>query len=131
MKNNRVIHFEIQADDIERAKKFYEDAFDWKIEKVMSSGDGPMDYWGLKTGEEGSPGINGGLYQRPTDNKIYTYDCTILVDDLDKAIDAVIMNGGTITQEKMEIPKVGWFSGGLDTEGNKFGLMQPTDWKPS
>ena len=33
--SNRVIHFEIQADDIERAKKFYEGALGWKIEKYM------------------------------------------------------------------------------------------------
>ena len=26
---NRVVHFEIHADDIERAKKFYGDVFGW------------------------------------------------------------------------------------------------------
>jgi len=43
--DNRVIHFEIQADDTERAKKFYEDALGWKIEKAMSKDEGGMmDY---------------------------------------------------------------------------------------
>jgi hypothetical protein len=123
--SNRVIHFEIQADDIERAKKFYEKTFGWKIEQMMAADDkGGMDYWGLTTGPDGKPGINGGMYKRPMDKKIMTYDCTIGVADIDKAIDLVKKNGGTITQEKMEIPDVGLFAGGLDTEGNKFGLME-------
>lgn len=125
---NRVIHFEIQADDVARAKKFYEDAFGWEISQMMTVETGGMDYWGLKTGEDGTPGINGGLYQRPADNKLFTYDCTLSVDDIDKAIEDVKKSGGQIHGEKMEIPGVGWFAHGTDTEGNKFGLMQPTEW---
>ena len=129
MTNNRVVHFEIQADDLPRAKKFYEKAFGWKIEQMMKKEQGGMDYWGLTTGES-APGINGGMYQRSKDEEIYTYDCTIAVQDIDKAMVAVKANGGMITKEKSEIPHVGWFAGAKDTEGNKFGLMQPTEWKP-
>ena len=95
----------------------------------MKAEEGGMDYWGLKTGPDGTPGINGGLYQRRDEGKIYTYDCTIQVDDIDKAIADVKSNGGTINGDKMEIPGVGWFASGLDTEGNKFGIMQPTGWQ--
>lgn len=127
---NRVVHFEIQADDVERASEFYKKVFGWKIEQWMKKEEGGMDYWGLITGESGT-GINGGLYQRPADGeKFYLYDCTIDVEDIDKAIADVKASGGTITKEKMEIPKVGWFAGAKDTEGNRFGIMQPTDWKP-
>jgi hypothetical protein len=126
---NSVIHFEIQADDIQRAKQFYETVFGWKVDQWMKAEDGGMDYWGLVTRPDGEPGINGGLYQRPADNKLYTYDCTIQVADIDKAIEAVKKNGGIIRGEKMQIPGVGWFAGGTDTEGNRFGLMQPTEWQ--
>lgn len=126
---NRVIHFEIQADDVERVKKFYEKVLGWKIEQVMTKEKGGMDYWGITTGDS-VPGINGGLYQRPADgDKFYLYDCTVGVADLDKAVEDVKANGGTITREKMEIPGVGWFAGAKDTEGNRFGLMQPTGWQ--
>lgn len=125
---NPVVHFEIQADDLGRAKAFYEQTFGWKIEQMMTKEQGGMDYWGLTTREDGTPGINGGMYQRPADNKLTTYDCTIQVPDIDKAIEDVRKNGGTIRQEKMEIPGVGWFAGGTDSEGNRFGIMQPTDW---
>jgi uncharacterized protein len=129
MANNRVIHFEIQADDIARAKKFYTDVFGWDIPQIMTKEQGGMDYWGLTTGADGTPGINGGLYQRDPDNKIYTYDCTIQVADIDKAMEAVKNGGGKIIGEKMEIPGVGWFATANDTEGNKMGLMQPTEWQ--
>src|SRR6185369_14903807 len=101
---NRVIHFEVQADNIDRAKSFYEKAFGWKVEQMMTEEKGGMDYWGLTTRADGTPGINGGMYKRPQDNKIMTYDCTIQVDDIDAAIEAVKQNGGKITKEKGEIP---------------------------
>ncbi len=127
---NRVIHFEIQADDVGRVTKFYQNVLGWKIDQMMTKEQGGMDYWGITTGD-GGVGINGGLYQRPADGeKFYLYDCTVDVVDLDKAMEAVKTNGGTITRDKMEIPGVGWFAGAKDTEGNRFGLMQATGWQP-
>lgn len=130
--NNRPIHFEIQADDADRAKKFYENCLGWKIEKSTMPGVG-MDYWMIMTGE--GPGINGGLYKR-SDNpmrKITTFDCTIQVSDLDKVIEAIKANGGKIEpwdgKEKWEMKGLGWFARGVDSEGNVFGLLQPTEWQ--
>lgn len=124
-----VVHFEIQADDIDRAKKFYQQVFGWKIEQMMTKEKGGMDYWGLTTRPDGQPGINGGMYERPKDDKLTTFDCTVQVDDIDAAVAAVKKNGGIIRREKGEIPGVGWFAAATDTEGNRFGLMQPTQWK--
>ena len=126
---NRVVHFEIQADNVERAKKFYENVLGWKIEKYMSEQDsGMMDYWLVMTGPDGTPGINGGIYNRPSDDKLYTFDCTVEVKDIDKAIAAVKSNGGEIMRNKSELPGVGWFAGVKDTEGNRFALMQAVGW---
>jgi predicted enzyme related to lactoylglutathione lyase len=105
---NRVIHFEIQADDLSRAKKFYETAFGWEINQMMTAEQSGMDYYGLKTGADGTPGINGGMYKRPTENQLNTYDCTLLVENVDKAITDVKNSGGQIHGEKSEIPGVGW-----------------------
>jgi predicted enzyme related to lactoylglutathione lyase len=136
---SRVVHFEIQADDAERAKKFYENALGWKIEKwggadaTADTGVG-MDYWGLITGPSDKPGINGGLYKRSDGlRKVNTFDCTIEVENIDKAIEAIKANGGTIQpwegKEKWEMAKIGWFSRAVDTEGNVFGILQPTAWQ--
>jgi len=129
----RVMHFEVQADDLKRAKNFYEKVFDWKIEKMMTADPNnkdSMDYWGLTTGPDGTPGINGGMYQRPKDKANYMYYCTITVGDIDETIEMIKKNGGKMKTEKMEIPKVGWFANAIDTEGNVFGLMEPTEWMP-
>lgn len=126
----RVIHFEIQADDIARARTFYEEAFGWTFEQLMKPDEGGMEYWGVTTGPDGTPGINGGLYPRPADDRYNTFDCTILVEDIDAAVAAVRENGGTIRREKSELKDVGWFASCTDTEGNHFALMQATGWKP-
>ena len=135
MANNRVVYFEIQADEPSRAKDFYEKAFGWKIEK--SEMDVPMDYWSITTGDKDKPGIDGGLYNRPKEWSSHTYDCTILVEDIDQAIEAVKKAGGKIDKikeaegaEKIEMKQIGWFARGTDTEGNRFGIMQATEWKP-
>ena len=56
----KVVHFEIPADNPERANKFYADTFGWEISKMP----GPEDYWMLKTGPQDDPGIGGGLMKR-------------------------------------------------------------------
>jgi predicted enzyme related to lactoylglutathione lyase len=126
------MHFEIQADDAARAKKFYESALGWKIEKTSMS-DVDMGYWLVKTGE--GPGIDGGLYERKEnpEREIKSFDCTISVDDIDKVIAAIKANGGKIElregKEKWEMKGLGWFARAIDTEGNVFGLIQATGWK--
>ena len=55
-----------------------------------------MDYWMVMTGD--GPGINGGVYNRKDNSrhKLHSFDCTVLVDDIDKVIKAVKANGGQI-----------------------------------
>lgn len=115
---SRVVHFEIPADDPERAIKFYEKAFNWKIEKW----DGPVEYWLITTGPEDQPGIDGGLGRR--EDPAMGIENTIDVKDLDASIIEVEKHGGQITRPKMAVPGVGWMAYFKDTEGNVFGLMQ-------
>jgi predicted enzyme related to lactoylglutathione lyase len=114
----RVVHFEIPADNPERAASFYKSVFDWDITKW----DGPTDYWLVMTGEEGTPGINGGLLKRqhPDQPPVNTIDVESVDDFLKKVTD----NGGEIAVPKMPVPGVGWLAYCKDTEGNIFGIMQ-------
>ena len=57
---SRPIHFEIQADDLERAKAFYADVFGWTYEDYSAVLGSP--YWGVTTGDADQPGINGGMH---------------------------------------------------------------------
>ncbi|MFW9862206.1 MAG: VOC family protein [Candidatus Thorarchaeota archaeon] len=114
----RVVHFEIVADDAERISKFYENVFNWKVQKW----EGPMDYWFLMTGDEKEPGIDGafGMRQSPDDAVVNTID----VDDVDKYVKLVEENGGEIVRPKQVIPGVGYLAYFRDTEGNLWGMMK-------
>jgi uncharacterized protein len=116
---SRVIHFEIPASDPERAANFYRKAFGWTIEKWP----GPMDYWMVNTGAEGTPGINGGLL-RKQDPTVATTN-TIGVESVDRAVATVQSAGGKLVMPKTAIPTVGYFAYCQDSEGNLFGVMQP------
>src|SRR5262245_12610717 len=113
----RVIHFELGADDPERAVKFYQDVFGWQIHKW----DGPQDYWLVTTGAAGTPGIDGAIMRRmPGHATINTVD----VASVDDAVARIKASGGTVVAPKMAVPGVGYFAYCQDTEGNAFGVMQ-------
>ena len=114
----RFVHFDISADDPERAVKFYSDVFSWKIDKW----DGPMDYWLVTTGPDDQPGINGGITKRKDPSERVTN--TIDVPSVDEFIEKVTQAGGTVIAPKMPIQSVGYFALCLDTEGNPFGIME-------
>jgi predicted enzyme related to lactoylglutathione lyase len=65
-KNPTVVHFEIPADDVERARKFYSTLFGWKIEKAEVKKDGDsMDYWMISTsGVSNDKSLGGGIMKR-------------------------------------------------------------------
>ena len=121
----RVGHFEIHADDPQRAINFYQNVFGWQFNKW----DGPQEYWLIKTGESDQPGIDGGLLKRmgppPTDAQaVNAYVCTVLSSGLDADVTQSLSNGGSIAVPKMAIPGMGWLAYVKDTEGNIFGVMQ-------
>jgi uncharacterized protein len=116
MTKPRVMHFDLGAQNANRAADFYSKVFGWEFQKWQ----GPMDYWMIKTGEESEPGINGGLSEEAPG----TTTITISVDDLDSYTMKVLESGGRIKMEKAAIPGIGWFAQFEDTEGNTLGLMQ-------
>ncbi len=113
----RVVHFEISADDPQRASKFYADVFGWSIQKW----DGPEPYWLIETGPKETPGINGGLFVRQGP---IGHVNTIDVPSIDESLALVTTNGGEIAMPKHAIPGVGWHAYCKDTEGSLFGLLQ-------
>jgi uncharacterized protein len=118
---SNIVHFEIPADDVARARKFYSDLFGWKIEKFP--GPTPMDYWMVATGKkEGEMGIEGGLLQRqnPQQQTIVYVDVPS-VDDYLRKVESL---GGQICFPKTAIPGMGYFAVCLDTEKNGFGLWE-------
>ena len=115
----RPVHFDISADDPERAAGFYRTVFGWQVDKW----EGPVDYWLITTGPEGTPGIDGGMGRRPAAEGPSTV-ITIDVADLDAALRAILAAGGSVVHGKHAVPGVGWLAYCADTEGNVFGAMQ-------
>ena len=114
----RPIHFEIPADDPERAIAFYAQALGWKAQKFEG-----MEYWLVTTGEEGEPGIDGGIAPRrdPEERPVNVMG----VDSVAAAARRIEGAGGRITVPRMPIPGVGWVAYALDTEGNPLGVFRP------
>ena len=57
---NNVLHFAIHADDLERAREFYEQVFGWRFEDW-----GPPDFYRVHTGSAEDQGIAGADYGWP------------------------------------------------------------------
>jgi len=126
---NRVVHFEIQADDPERAATFYRDVFGWDIQKWEG---GSMEYWMVMTAEKDSKeaGINGGLLRRPCvlSKEVQgsnAFVSTMQVDSFDDMAKKIEEAGGKVAMPKFAIAGMAWQGYFLDTEGNTFGIHQP------
>lgn len=119
---SRVVHFEVYAEDPDRAAAFYKEALGWDTQKW----DGPQDYWMLMTGAEDAPGINGGMNRR-TAESLPGATNTIGVASVDDTIARVTAAGGAVVLPKMAVPGVGWLAYFRDTEGNVFGMMEPDE----
>jgi predicted enzyme related to lactoylglutathione lyase len=120
---NRPVHFEIHAQEPERAMAFYRTLLGWRFERW-----GEIPYWVVLTGDS-APGIDGGLLPRrgppPVDGAaVNAWVCTVEVEDLDRTVAAAERAGGRLALPKMAIGEMGWVAYVKDTEGNLLGLMQ-------
>jgi len=125
---SRVVHFEIQADDLERAKAFYGAVFDWQFADWGAAAG--TTYWGIVTGPDDQLGINGGLLQRPSPVPAggagaNAFVCTVVVDDYDVTEKRILDAGGQVALPKAALTGMAWQGYYLDTEGNTFGIHQP------
>jgi predicted enzyme related to lactoylglutathione lyase len=125
---DRVVHFEIPAEDLERAKKFYSEIFGWKLNQL-----GPEmgNYVLVHTGpsdEQGMPQepafINGGLMRR--DPSATSPVLVMAVADAEQTVEKVKRSGGRLVGEILDIPGVGRYARVQDCEGNVIGVLKPT-----
>jgi uncharacterized protein len=115
---NRFTHFELASNDLEKTAAFYRNVFGWKVEKW----EGPVDYWLVTSGDNSTPGINGGLMQ--ADGTFTGTINTIEVEDIDAAIAKVEAHGGEIIFPKDAIPGIGYQAYFKDNAGIIVGLHQ-------
>jgi uncharacterized protein len=124
---SKVVHFEIPADDLDRAKSFYGSVFGWELQTVpMNEG----EYTSVRTTDVNEqtqlptePGaINGGMMQR--DERVSSPVITIDVDGIDDALQQIEAEGGSTVTPRTAIPGMGAFAYFKDPEGNVLGLWE-------
>ncbi|MBM4458953.1 MAG: VOC family protein [Chloroflexi bacterium] len=112
-----IVHFEIPADDVERARAFYKDLFGWQTEAPP----GFSDYWLIETGPEGQA-VGGGLFKRQMpDQGIVNY---ISVESVAEYASRIEQLGGKIIMPRSPVPGMGWFAVFQDTEKNVLALWE-------
>ena len=138
-KPNPVVHFEMGYNDRERMVKFYETAFGWKTQAMGPDMGNYVVAQTTDTDDKGmvtKPGnINGGFYQKTDDPVSNAPSVVVSVDDIQAAMAAVNDAGGKIlgstgqdgghSDKPQQIPGVGLWISAMDTEGNRFSIIQP------
>jgi hypothetical protein len=121
---DKVVHFEIPADDVGRARSFYQTTFGWETHEMPE-----FNYTTVRTTaatDEGMPtepgAINGGMY--PRDPSMPNVQIYIDVADVEVALEKITKNGGEVVRGKTPIGEMGFIANFKDSEGNIVGLWQ-------
>ena len=122
---DKVTHFHIPADDVDRAESFYEDIFGWDVQDIGMEKDYRLATT-VETDETGMPkepgAINGAIYKR---EKPEEYPAVVInVASIDDSIDKVISAGGKLVAPKSEVASWGFYAEFRDTENNLIGLWE-------
>ena len=117
MAHGQMSHLEIPADDVARARKFYEGVFGWETSEMEQY----PDYFLFSFGNIERAGGAIGVRNQSTGSQLRLY---ISVDSIDATLPKVTANGGTIVEPKTEIQGQGWYAVIDDTEGNQLGIYE-------
>ncbi len=134
-----VVHFEMGYNDRERAKKFYSTAFGWEMQQMGAEMGNYVVAHTSETDANGmlkKPGmINGGFYAKTDSPDSQAPSVVIAVKDIKQSMKVVVEAGGTIlggmdqkgnrSMEPQMIPGIGLWISAMDTEGNRFSILQP------
>ena len=111
---NEVTHIEIPVLDLKRAKEFYSNIFDWKVD-IES-----LPKYALVNGENGVS-IGMPLVEELSEIKHGIY---FNVENIPQKLDEIRKHGGDIVQEKTEItPEIGYSGRFRDCFGNNLRLF--------
>jgi predicted enzyme related to lactoylglutathione lyase len=114
---NPFVHVELNTTDVDRAKTFYKELFDWKLQDIaMSQGTYTMINVGGGTG--------GGIIKQMMPNAPSSWLSYVLVDDINASTKKAKALGATVLKEPMEVEGMGWLSIIVDPTGATLGLWK-------
>ncbi|MFM2302827.1 MAG: hypothetical protein RLZZ135_230 [Cyanobacteriota bacterium] len=122
MKPNPIVWCEINVQDMDRAKRFYESVFEVKLEKLESP---DLEMWAFPMTMD-TIGASGALVKMDGvesggSGMIPYFHCDEVAVESDRVVNA----GGKIHKPKMSIGQYGFMALVVDTEGNTIGLHMP------
>lgn len=116
-------YFDMTVHDVDKARRFFEQVFGWRFEKLPSSD----RYYRIEAGPSGEPGINGGIgvvrQARISEGRPLT-QVSIPVPDLDAYIAKINENGGYVLESKLAIPGIGWYATCAEPGGLIFSVVE-------
>jgi len=120
---SQVAHFAINANDVNRARHFYEKVFGWEFEAY-----GPPGFYMVKENSATAHvSLRGSLQPRReivAGIPMHGFECSISVDDIHHTKTAIESNGGKIVMQICTLAGVGRLLFFQDPEGNIAGAMQ-------
>jgi len=115
---NGLTHFEIPVNDIDKAKEFYSNLFDWEFNFIEE-----MNYLMFTTtSEDGKSKVGGGIFMKQ--NESHTITNYINVKSVDESAKKVEELGGKNVVPKTAVPGMGWFVHFTDIDGNLLALWE-------
>ncbi|MFO1376812.1 MAG: hypothetical protein U1F14_07405 [Steroidobacteraceae bacterium] len=116
-------YFDLTVPDVARAKAFFEEVLGWRFQKF----DMPYEYYRIQAGPANEPGIDGGIgavKDAPLSEGRPLTQVTIPVTSLTETLSRVVASGGSIVEDRMPIPGIGWYATCAEPGGLKFGLIE-------
>jgi uncharacterized protein len=113
-------YFDLTVRNVDEARRFFSTVLGWQYEEFAPG------YLRIRAGAAEEPGIDGGMASL-ADTKIATGPMTVLVvpvDDLDRMVRLVEINGGRVLERRVPIRGIGWFSSCAEPGGLVFGMIQ-------
>ncbi|HET9459294.1 MAG TPA: VOC family protein [Sphingomicrobium sp.] len=116
-------YFDLTVRDLGQARQFFAQVLGWEFQRFPM----PYEYYRIRAGGAKEQGIDGGigaLADAAAAGGVPTTQVTVPVPDVDEIIKKVRANGGSIIEEKMPIPGVGWYATCAEPGGLKFGIIE-------
>jgi uncharacterized protein len=116
-------YFDLTVRDVEQAKAFFGKVLDWRFDKI----DMPYEYYRIQAGPENEQGIDGGVggvKDAPLSEGRPMTQVTVPVVNLDDILARVVASGGSILEQRVAIPGIGWYATCAEPGGLKFGLIE-------
>lgn len=116
-------YFNLTVPDVAQARAFFEKVLDWRFEKF----DMPYEYYRIQAGPDSEPGIDGGvggIKDAPLSEGRPMTQNTVPVANLNDVLARVVASGGSILEQRVAIPGIGWYATCAEPGGLKFGLVE-------